>query len=368
MSKKENNGFIHQLELLSGDIRRLPVNLKSKNAVKRKNARIMLVCLVLIAAALAFCIYVVGWYVSRDRIIDDGRRYKEMYTPAETTPSPSVVPTATPEPVPTATPETAPSATPETISTAVPTASPAPDITMVPMETLSPEETIVPLATPDENTLVYALETPPPMQTSFAELIMHNSDTIGYLDIEGVISLPVVQKENDNDFYLNHNFDREEAKEGALFLDGMNRLVPEDQCLIVYGHNMKNDTMFGRLEEYEDMAFLKEHAIVRFDTIYENRAYVPFAAFTASMDSDNRNYFDVRQFIFDETSFEFFTLKMQARSIYDIPLDVKYGDNLLLLVTCDYTNSSGRFILCLRELRDDEPEDAMHALVQQVEA
>lgn len=360
MSKKENNGYIHQLRKFIDDIRRLPINLKSKNDAKRKNAWLTLICLVLIAAALAFCVYAIGWYVSRDRIIEDGQRYQEMYTPAETTPSPTSIPTVSPETVPSATPEVLPTATAES--------SPVPDITMVPMETLSPEETIIPLATPDENTLVYALETPPPMQTSFAELIMHNSDTIGYLDIEGVISLPVVQKENDNDFYLNHNFDGEEAKEGALFLDGMNRLVPEDDCLIVYGHNMKNDTMFGRLEDYEDMTFLKEHAVIHFDTIYENRAYVPFAAFTASMDSDNRHYFDVRQFIFDETSFELFTLKMQTRSIYDIPVDVKYGDNLLLLVTCDYTNSSGRFILCLRELRDDEPEDAMRALVQQVEA
>lgn len=360
MSKKENDGFIHQLKLLSGDIRRLPINLKSKNAAKRKNAQIMLVCLILIAAALAFCIYAVGWYISRDQIIDDGQRYKEMYTPAEATPSPTIIPTATPEAVP--------SATPEVASTATIEPSPVPDITMVPMETLSPEETIIPLATPDENTLVFALETPPPVQTSFAELIMHNSDTIGYLDIEGIISLPVVQRENDNNFYLNHNFDGKEAKEGALFLDGMNRLVPEDDCLIVYGHNMKNDTMFGRLEDYENTTFLKEHAVVHFDTIYENRAYVPFAAFTASMDSDNRNYFDVRQFIFDETSFELFTLKMQTRSVYDIPVDVKYGDNLLLLVTCDYPDSSGRFILCLRELRDDEPEDAMRALVQQVES
>ena len=76
----------------------------------------------------------------------------------------------------------------------------------------------------------------------------------------------------------------------------------------------------------------------------------------------------MRQFIFDETTFELFTLKMQTRSIYDIPVDVRYGDNLLLLVTCDYTNTSGRFILCLRQLRDDESEDAMWAAVQKVHA
>ncbi len=61
---------------------------------------------------------------------------------------------------------------------------------------------------------------------------MHNADTVGYLDIEKTISLPVVQRENDNEYYLTHNFDGEESQEGTLFLDGANRLVPEDDCLI----------------------------------------------------------------------------------------------------------------------------------------
>lgn len=351
MRKKENQHLPLQAKNIFQEFFQLPKNLNSKNKEIRKNAVITLFCFLLIIAALSLCVYGVCWYIARNRIMADNLRYQQMYTPTESLP---VLPSDSSES----------SASPA----ASVTSTPQPDITIVPMETLSPEETLVPLATSNEDTLIYSLETPPPIQTSFAELIMHNSDTIGYLDIDDVISLPVVQRENDNAFYLNHNFDGEEAREGALFLDGMNRLVPEDDCLIIYGHNMKNDTMFGRLKDYEDMTFLKEHALISFDTIYENRTYVPFAAFTASMDSDNRDYFDVRQFDFDETAFELFILKAQTRSIYNIPVDVQYGDRLLLLVTCDYTNVSGRFILCLRELRQDEPLDAMQALVQQVTA
>ena len=66
--------------------------------------------------------------------------------------------------------------------------------------------------------------------------------------------------------------------------------------------------------------------------------------------------------MFDETQFELFTLKMQARSVYDVPVDLRYGDRLLLLVTCDYTNPEGRFILALRQLRPDETEADAYAM------
>ena len=341
MKKIKSHGA-RRLKGLWRDIRKLPDNLTSRTPARRKNAQITLLCLFLAILAVGLGAYAVNWYANQNRIQNDARRYRQMYVDGL-----SATPTPAPSPTPSATP--------------------IPEETMIPMETLQPDETLVPLATADEHTLVYALPTPPPVQSSFAELLMHNADTVGYLDIEGTISLPVVQRENDNEHYLTHNFDGEESQEGALFLDGANRLVPEDDCLIVYGHNMKNDTMFGLLEEYENERFLKDHAIVRFDTIYENRSYVPFAAFTASMETDDSHYFDVRQFVFDETSFELFTLKMQSRSIYDIPIDVRYGDRLLLLVTCDYTNASGRFILCLRQLREDESEDALRTLVGQAQ-
>ena len=182
-----------------------------------------------------------------------------------------------------------------------------------------------------------------------------------------MVSLPVLQRENDNEFYLTHGFEGGEAQEGALFMDGMNRLVPEDDCLIVYGHNMKNHTMFGRLSAYGEVSYLRRHSVIHFDTIYENRAYVAFAAFSASMEPKDRHYFDVRQFVFDEAEFDKFVLKLQSRSLYNVPVDVRYGDRLLLLVTCDYANREGRFILALRQLRPDESETDAWATAMQAQ-
>jgi sortase B len=240
----------------------------------------------------------------------------------------------------------------------------SPEVTPMPVNTPDTDMPIpvdVPIPTPDSDTLVIALPTAPPVQESFKTLLAANPDTVGFLEIEGMLSLPVVQRPNDNDYYLDHSFEGAKAQEGTLFLDGMNRLVPEDDCLIVYGHNMKNRTMFGRLSAYADISHLRQYPVVHFDTLYENRSYVAFAAFSASMKPGDSHYFDMRNFIFDKDGFDNFVLKLKGRSVFSSPIEVLYGDHLLLLVTCDYSNREGRFILALRQLRANENEGNMFA-------
>ncbi len=386
---------------------------------RQKRATLTAFCVALALIMLALSAYVGWWYVNRGRVRKDAQRYAGLYegresaltvtvtavptaeptpivtqaptpfitaepTPvitAEPTPvvteEPTPIPTAEPTPVvtaeptpvitveptpvPTAEPTQIPTVEPTLVPTAEPTPLPTPEPTPSPAPTVAfgadmpvVEDVLIP--TPDANTQVYALPTAPPAQPGFAKLLALNPETVGFLEIDGMLALPVAQKENDNEFYLSHSFEGAEAREGSLFMDGLNRLVPEDDCLLVYGHNMKDNTMFGRLDSYEDIDYLRQHSVIHFDTLYENRAYVVFAAFTASMEPGNRRYFDVRQFIFDEAEFDKFVLKLQSRSRFRIPVDVQYGDRLLLLVTCDYTNAEGRFILALRQVRADETE------------
>jgi sortase B len=297
-------------------------------------------------------------------------------TRVETAPTPTNavpgadMPVAVDVPVPAAAPVGS-AAMPEPSST-IEAAKPQADPSTMPGPAPGPDSDMPvavdePIPTPDSDTLVIALPTAPPVQDSFKALLAANPDTVGFLEIEEMLSLPVVQRPNDNEYYLDHSFEGAKALEGTLFLDGMNRLAPEDDCLIVYGHNMKNHTMFGRLSAYGDISHLHQHPVVHFDTIYENRSYVAFAAFSASMVQGDPRYFDVRNFIFDEDGFDKFVLKLQSRSVFKSPVDVRYGDALLLLVTCDYSNREGRFILALRQLRPDENEGNMFALMLQAE-
>ncbi len=365
---------------------------------KPRNIVLTAFCVGLVAILLGMGIYVAQWYLNLGRIRTEGERYARMYGGREVTPTPQPVtptsqpvsptdtPTPTRQPIATPTPEPTPTSEPTPSPTPVPAVGPdanmpvvvdepipagatlpatvSPEVTPMPVNTPDTDMPIpvdVPIPTPDSDTLVIALPTAPPVQESFKTLLAANPDTVGFLEIEGMLSLPVVQRPNDNDYYLDHSFEGAKAQEGTLFLDGMNRLVPEDDCLIVYGHNMKNRTMFGRLSAYADISHLRQYPVVHFDTLYENRSYVAFAAFSASMKPGDSHYFDVRNFIFDKDGFDNFVLKLKGRSVFSSPIEVLYGDHLLLLVTCDYSNREGRFILALRQLRANENEGNMFA-------
>lgn len=319
-----------------------------------------LFCLVCALAIVVCIVYVVYYFADQDRVRREGASYRALYSPA---PLETVSVAAAPSPTPTATPSQMATPAETVASTPSPSAAPTPTPTPQPRVV---DETIAPLATADENTIVYALPTNPPPQESFAELLLYNPDTVGYLMIGDIVDLPVVQRENDNEYYLTHGFSGAETREGALFMDGANRLG--DENLIIYGHNMRNGTMFGQLSSFGERAFLLENAVVRFDTLYENALYVPFAMFEASMDEDDAHYFDVRQIVFDETSFELFVLRLRNRSVLDVPVDVSYGDQLLTLVTCSYNDDDGRYIVALRKLREGETEEDVREMMAELGA
>lgn len=333
------------------------------------------VCLLLI---LGGALYIVQWEQTRSRIERENALWSALYTAQSKTPAPTASPSDAPVPspmfaaevskastaAPAASPELTASAEASKAPTATPAASPEPSATLE----AAVDATVVPRATADADTIVYALETAPPVQSAFADLLSLNPDAIGFLHLDDVLSLPVVQRANDNEFYLSHSFNLEESAAGTLFLDGSNLLVPEDDCLIIYGHNMRNGTMFRPLIGYEQLSFLKEHPLLHFDTLYENRTYVPFAVFTVAADSDSGQYLNIRQFDLDADDWADFIARMRNLSKHDIPVDVAYGDHVLLLVTCEYTHHNGRFVVALRAQRDGESEDALKAQVLMAQA
>lgn len=360
----------------------LPRQLHHPSVRERSRAQRLIALSICVPLMLVSAGYLLCWHVEKARIEAENAAYSSLYRPAET-------PAETAEPTSAPLPTTSPTATPPVTSAPRLTPSPAPGTVIeesapLPAQTalqatpaaastaeaaeptfeVAVDATLVPRTTPDADTLVYAIPTAPPLQSSFADLLALNPETVGFLSIGEEISLPVVQRKNDNSFYLSHGFDGEGSDAGTLFLDGSNLLVPEDDSLLIYGHNMRNGTMFHALSGYSELDFFKQHALVRFDTIYEDRLYVPFAAFTAAVEPDRTDYLDIRQFLFDEDSFDLFIYRMGKLSLYDSPVDVEYGDHILLLVTCEYTHDNGRFIVALRQLRDDETDVQMRELAQ----
>ena len=105
----------------------------------------------------------------------------------------------------------------------------------------------------------------PAAERNIQALIAENADCIGWLSIDGTnISYPVMHTPSDPQKYLRRNFYGKYSQSGVPFLDG--RCSLQSTNLIIYGHNMKNGTMFADLKKYVDKDFLSAHRTVKFET------------------------------------------------------------------------------------------------------
>lgn len=319
---------------------------------RSKDRLVTLLIAACILAIIACGAYLYYNYVHLPRsIAARNAAYAALYSPAANTSAPTQKPTQIPTEAPTKAP------------TSKPTEEPSPTPTIKP--TATPDSLVdVPYGTPGPETIIYSAPTPPPVQESFADLLAFNTETVGYLML-GDISLPVTQRLNDNSFYLDHDFEGNESAAGSLFLDGVNRLHPADPALFVYGHNMKNGAMFGNLTDFSSMTTLKSNPLVTFNTIYRDGLYVPFACFDLTADTDSAAYFQLRQFSFTDEELTNYISELKRRSTLNIPIDVDSGDELLLLVTCNYNINDGRFVLACRRMRENETEASVRAIINQ---
>ena len=181
-----------------------------------------------------------------------------------------------------------------------------------------------------------------------------NNEIIGYLEIEGTnISYPVVQT-NDNDFYLTHNYKKENATGGALFLDKDFDMINGSSNYLIYGHRMPDGTMFEDLIKYSDEKFYKEHTKIKFTTNNEDCIYEILAVFYSRVYYKSEK--DVFRYYFfvnasNEAEYNDFVNNAKKASIYDTGVNAEYGDQLLTLSTCEYSREDGRFAIVAKKIK-----------------
>ncbi len=111
------------------------------------------------------------------------------------------------------------------------------------------------------------------MLPEFRELYERNSDVFGWLKIDGTrIEYPVMQNPQDSEYYLNHDFDKNENQGGLPFLD-VHSATNRSDILLIHGHHMKSGWMFKDLMKYKNESFYQEHAKFQFSTLYEKAEY-----------------------------------------------------------------------------------------------
>ena len=184
------------------------------------------------------------------------------------------------------------------------------------------------------------------------ELQKENEEIIGWLEIaETNINLPVCQAQ-DNSYYLTHNYKKEKAKSGALFLDKDFDLNKPSTNYLIYGHRNKQGTMFEDLIKYKDEQFFKSHPIIKFTTTKEDTEYQIIAVFFSRVYyKDEQNVFRYYQFVNAESETEYneYISNCKKASIYDTGATAEYGEQLLTLSTCEYSQENGRFAVVAKK-------------------
>ena len=193
------------------------------------------------------------------------------------------------------------------------------------------------------------------------KLVRQNPDTVGWLYIKGIVSLPVVYR--DNQYYLNHDFSGHHNSSGALFLDASHPLLTDAQNLLIHGHAMYDGSMFGLLTHYKAADAVREHPLIDFSTLYEKETYVVFAVLKVASKPGDPNYFDYfsHPTFSDAADFTEYIARVQARSLFDIPVSVASTDALLTLSTC---LDDDRLVVFARKLRPEETRDELISAAQ----
>lgn len=166
-----------------------------------------------------------------------------------------------------------------------------------------------------------------------------NPDTIGYIQVEGTpIAYPVMKTEMDNQ-YLRRNFFGDYSLNGSIYMD--NACYDTGTNRILYGHNMKNGSMFGTLKGYLKPGFWDEHKEIQYIQDGEIQKYEVIAAFVASA-SDQDLIQNLIPYTEDEFMNLFSYMKNHQGMIWG---EAIWGDTLITLATCEYSKKDGRLFV-----------------------
>lgn len=185
-----------------------------------------------------------------------------------------------------------------------------------------------------------------PIEVDFISLKNQNQDIIAWLYSEGTpINYPIVQTK-DNDYYLRRLIDGTYNKAGTIFMDYKNSKNFEDYNTIIYGHNMKNDSMFGTLLNYKNQEYFNEHKEMFLITENKNFKIEIFAGYTTSSESD------IYKFPKTMENNERLLKTAINKSTFKSEVEVTKEDKIITFSTCSYDFQNARYILLgiLREI------------------
>ena len=178
----------------------------------------------------------------------------------------------------------------------------------------------------------------------FESLTSQYPDIYAWITIPGTrIDYPIVQHPSDNAYYLNHTVDGRKRVEGAIFTENYNSKDFSDPNTLIYGHNMKNGSMFKGLHKYKDRQFLEEHSEI---IIYQEGRILRYKIFAAYV-YDSRHImlsFDFNDENIYRSYLNSVLTKKDMSSNIDTTVEVSTEDKIITLSTCN-SNDKQRYLV-----------------------
>ncbi|MDO4156798.1 MAG: class B sortase [Oscillospiraceae bacterium] len=204
-----------------------------------------------------------------------------------------------------------------------------------------------------------------------ASLLEINPEVAGYISIPDTeVDYPLMQHPNDvegDEYYLYRDLYGNHSQNGSIFLDSRCNFdvvgedgtlaVPNSDNLIIYGHNMRDRSMFGSLRDYQnDASYYDAHPLIFLNSNYETYVFKIYAYFIADAEDTTETRFDYwnRIEFADETAFYNYVNEVKRRTLRNTNIDVQYGDQLLTLSTCNSAFQTARLVICARMVREGE--------------
>lgn len=187
----------------------------------------------------------------------------------------------------------------------------------------------------------------------YAELFLQNMDMVGWIKVEDTnINYPVMHTPDNPDFYLKHGFDKGYTDYGCPYVQENCDVQEPSDNIIIYGHHMKNGSMFADLEKFKSEDFYKEHKTISFNTLTNKCEYEIVAVFKTFVYSDSPESFKYYRFVNAETleQFDEYIAKCKELSLYDTGVSAQYGDKLITLSTCEYSRTNGRLVVVAKRV------------------
>lgn len=199
-------------------------------------------------------------------------------------------------------------------------------------------DTIQPIATDNEVSVVEEIDLKKYQYQEIISLdvdwtLFENTSVCGWIQIDGEeqVDYPVVQSE-DNEYYLHHLYDGSESNQGSIFVDYRNEGF-NNRHMILYGHNMKNGSMFSSIKNYQNQEYADEHRYVYIATSDGTRVFYVYSCHLTDANGENDG-FSAYQVSFDGDGWQKWVKETQERSLITSDIEIPNKCNIITLSTC----------------------------------